>query len=432
MGVMILKQIEIKKTNDILYYDILDNGLQIFMIPKQNLNTTFVSFNVKYGAINNEFIPKGEKTMKTFPGGIAHFLEHKMFEQENGIDPMKFYAENGADVNAYTSLYNTAYHFSCSSHLKENIEYLLDFVQEPYFTDENVNKEKGIIEEEIRMYNDDPYSYLDEKIRLNAFKDHPIKYSIAGTIEDINAITKEDLYTCYNTFYHPSNMFLVISGKFDVNQIMDIIKENQNKKNFDKTSDIILKDIKEEDSVVHAHEEKQMNVEVPKMSYGIKIPIKHINMEYKKCSMYLSIMMDCLFGWTSTFNEEMREKGYLLSYISISPIETDSHILMTLSADTEYVNELIKAIKERLHNIDVGSEDFFNKVKMIASSNIYLFEDAESINRHVTHDLIMYGKYYANIDSILNELSKEEFDNLVKKLDFSNITTLVIKAMGKK
>jgi predicted Zn-dependent peptidase len=208
MGVIMMQQIEIKRTNDILYYDTLDNGLQVFMVPKQNVNTTFVSFNVKYGAINNEFIPLGQNKIKKFPNGIAHFLEHKMFAQENGVDPMMFYAANGADVNAYTSLYNTAYHFSCSDHLKENLEYLLDFVQAPYFTDENVDKEKGIIEEEILMYNDDPYSYLDEGIRLNAFKNHPVRYSIAGTVEDIKAITKEDLYTCYETFYQPSNMFL--------------------------------------------------------------------------------------------------------------------------------------------------------------------------------------------------------------------------------
>jgi predicted Zn-dependent peptidase len=215
-----------------------------------------------------------------------------MFAQENGVDPMMFYAANGADVNAYTSLYNTSYHFSCSSHLKENLEYLLDFVQSPYFTDENVDKEKGIIEEEIKMYNDDPYSYLDEEVRFNAFKEHPVRHSIAGTVEDINAITKEDLYTCYHTFYHPSNMFLVISGKCNPEELMQIIKDNQSKKEFKELNGITLKSIKEPNEVSKESEEKEMAVEVPKVSYGLKIPLKKLKMETKLQSLTILQKMD--------------------------------------------------------------------------------------------------------------------------------------------
>ena len=424
-----MKQIEIKKTSDVLYYDTLDNGLQVFMVPKENVNTVFVSLNVKYGAIHNEFIPAGEKKMRRVPNGIAHFLEHKMFEQENGIDPMLFYSENGADVNAYTSLYNTAYHFSCSSHLKENIEYLLDFVQAPYFTDENVNKEKGIIEEEIKMYNDDPYSFLDEQIRLNIFKEQPIRFPIPGSVEDINSITKEDLYTCYNTFYQPSNMFLVISGKFEATNLLDIIKDNQNKKEFRAKAPIVLKKVKEDDEIVNPYEEKQMNVEVPKITFGLKIPLKKIKIDPKRRDLYLAIMFDSMFGSTSTFNEEMKDKGFLLSYAMTETLYTDSHIMISISADTEYENELLGSIKESLSNINVSDDDFDSKIKMLISNDIYVYEDVDAINRYIVNDLIIYNQYYANIDTILKGLKKSEFEELKNNLDFKNTSTLVVKPM---
>ncbi|MDD4298284.1 MAG: pitrilysin family protein [Bacilli bacterium] len=424
---MTIKKVIIKKTNDILYTEVLDNGLHIFMIPQNDINTTYVSFTTRYGGMHNEFIPFGEKKMRKVPEGIAHFLEHKMFEQEDGVDPMLFYSQNGADVNAYTSLYATSYHFSCSDYLKENLEYLLNFVQAPYFTDENVEKEKGIIEEEIKMYNDNPYSLLGEGIRANGFKNHPLKHPIAGTIDDIRSITKENLYTCYHTFYHPSNMFVVVSGKFDVKEVLNIIKENQSSKEFEKNNTITLKRFKEPDQVVNSYEEKQMNVEVSKISYGIKMPIKNIKMEPKRRAIYLAIMFESLFGSTSKFKEEMKEKGYLISSVSLGTYYTDDHLFVTISADTEYASELLAAIKETLNNSEVSEEEFNRKVKVVASDEIYTYEDAEYVNRHIVDNLVIYNKYYPNMDDILNNLNMDEFNKLRKQLDFNNTTSLVIK-----
>ena len=424
-----MKQLEIKKTGDILYYDTLDNGLQVFMFPKNNVNNVFASLNVKYGAIHNDFIPIGEETMQSFPHGIAHFLEHKMFEQENGVDPMLFYANNGADVNAYTSQYNTAYHFSCSSNLKDNIEYLLDFVQAPFFTDENVEKEKGIIEEEIKMYKDDPYSYMDDKTRFNGFINNAIKYSIAGEVEDIRAITKEDLYKCYNTFYHPTNMFLVISGNFDKDTLMDIIVENQKNKTFDQLDKIVLRNIEEPDEVFEAYEEIKLNVEVSKVSYGIKFPLKDIDIDPHKRDLYLYILFNSLFGPTSIFNEEMKGKGILLSYAIIDTNYTDSHLFVVISADTENVEALLDAIKNNLDNIEVSDEDFDNKKRTFISNSLYVLEDVDNINARIVNDLILYNNYDTNIDKIIDSLNKEEFEVIISNLNFKNTTTVVINPL---
>jgi predicted Zn-dependent peptidase len=431
MEVIQLKEIQIKSTGDTLYYETLDNGLQVFMFPKTNVNNVFASFNVKYGAMYNTFIPIGEDKYHTFPNGIAHFLEHKLFAQENGVDPLLFYAEKGADVNAYTSEYNTAYHFSGSTNIKENLEYLLDFVQGPYFTDENVEKEKGIIEEEIKMYKDDPYSYMDDRIRFNGFINHPIKYSVAGEVEDIMAITKEDLYRCYNTFYHPSNMFLVISGNFNKDELMNLIIDNQNKKKFDKLDKINIKKNDEPNEVSQPFEEIKMSVEVPKISYAIKLPIRDINMDARKRDLYLFILFNSLFGATSTFNEEMKNKGILLSYIMIDTNYTEDHLYIVISADTENVNELLSNIKNTLNNLEVSDEDFNNKKKSFISTNLYILDDVDAINARIVNDLIIYGNYDTNMEKIVDSLTKEEFNEFIKNLDLSNTSTLILNPILK-
>jgi predicted Zn-dependent peptidase len=426
-----MKELKINNTEEYLYYDTLDNGLQVFMFPKNKVNNVFVSLNVKYGSMNKDFIPISENSMHEFPNGIAHFLEHKMFAQENGIDPMLFYANSGADVNAYTSQYNTSYHFSCSSNLKENVEYLLDFVQAPFFTDENVDKEKGIIEEEIKMYKDDPYSFMDDKIRFNGFVNHPIRYGVAGEVEDIMSITKEDLYKCYNTFYHPANMFLVISGNFDKDELMNIIVNNQKEKEFDDLDKIILKKINEPNEVLNPYEEFKMNVEVSKISIGIKLPLTDFDMDARIRDLYLFILFNSLFGATSSFNEKMKDEGILFSYAMIDTFYTEEHLYIVISADTSNVNKLLEEIKFTISKLEISDEDFENKKKVLKSSNIYVLEDVDAINARIVNDLIIYGKYDANLDEIIDNLSKEELSSLIEKLDFSNTATVVINPLSK-
>ena len=216
-----------------LYYEQMDNGLDVYIVPFDKVNSVYVTFSTKFGSIHDEFIPYDRTSMTKFPLGIAHFLEHKLFEQKNGVDPFTFYSERGSDANANTSNFKTTYLFSGTNFLDENLNYLLDYVQDPYFTEENVEKEKGIIDQEIRMYEDSPYYKLYDRILYNSFKNHPIKYPIGGTISSIKKITVQDLYTCYYTFYHPKNMFLVITGNVDPKDVISLIKANQeNKKRY--------------------------------------------------------------------------------------------------------------------------------------------------------------------------------------------------------
>ncbi len=195
-------------------------------------------FSTNYGSIDNEFIPYGEKEKVKVPDGIAHFLEHKLFEKEDG-DVFQLFGKQGASANAFTSFTKTSYLFSTTDQVEKNLTTLIDFVQAPYFTEETVNKEKGIIGQEIQMYEDDPNWRMFFGILNNLYPTHPLHIDIAGTVESIDKITAQDLYTCYRTFYQPSNMVLFVVGKMEPEKLMKLIRENQEAKNFPPKQEIV-------------------------------------------------------------------------------------------------------------------------------------------------------------------------------------------------
>lgn len=428
-----MKKQLIKKTNEYLYYEKLDNGLEVFMVPKTSLNDFFVTFTTKYGGVYNDFVPSDKKKMTSFPSGIAHFLEHKMFEQEDHIDPFSFFSETGTYCNAMTNYYSTSYLFTGNSSFEQNLNYLLDFVQSPYFTNENVEKEKGIIEQEIKMYDDMPDRIIYEKILYNIFIKHPMKYSIAGKVSDIKKITKEDLYICYNTFYNPSNMFLVITGNFDPEEAINLIKENQLKKKFKPSKEIETKKCKEPDEVAREYEEKAMNIDTPYLSFGIKIPISSVkDIDEKKRNYYYAIILYYLFGETSLFNESITNEKLADSYLDIEIVDTDMHKVAILLCKSKRYSELIERIKENLKVINIDEEFIERRKKVFISSIVYSYENVESINRSISENVITYNNYDPNIYDIINSLNKKELDDIISKSKFDNTSIYIIKPLNNK
>ncbi|WP_145614081.1 EF-P 5-aminopentanol modification-associated protein YfmH, partial [Bacillus licheniformis] len=238
------KTIEFEQLKETLYYEKMPGGLDVYVLPKEGFNKTYAVFTTKYGSIDNQFVPLGKDEMVRVPDGIAHFLEHKLFEKEDG-DVFQQFSRQGASANAFTSFTRTAYLFSSTSNVEENLETLVDFVQDPYFTEKTVEKEKGIIGQEINMYDDNPDWRLFFGLIENMYQEHPVRIDIAGTIESISHITKDLLYECYETFYHPSNMLLFVVGPVDPEAIIRQVRENQQKKPYTDQPEIVRKEVKE-------------------------------------------------------------------------------------------------------------------------------------------------------------------------------------------
>lgn len=421
-----MKKIKLKESNEIIYYDKLDNGLEVYLYNKDNFHSNYVTFTTKFGSVYNEFVPIGESKMIKVPHGVAHFLEHKVFEQENDPQPMEFFSETGAVTNAYTTFKNTTYLFECSNDLIKNINYLLDFVQSPYFTDENVEEEKGIINEEINMCNDRPADKLYEEIRKNIFSNNNFKDSIIGTHKDISDIDKDILYTCYNTFYHPSNMFLVVTGNFNPDEVFNAIKENQDKKEFKEQEEIKIKKIKENDEVVKKESILNINTEIPKVSYNIKLPFNK-KIDKRKYSLYLYIIFACLFDDTSLLDEKLKKDNIITNSIYFNLLNCDTHILISLINETNKYNELLDNIKETLSNIEIYKDDFERKKKVLISNELFLYDNIEVVNEMIIDNILFDNKLIDNIIPIIKELNYEELCSVIDSLNLDNNTIVILK-----
>lgn len=422
-----MEKIKIKKLEEDVYYEKMPNGLEVFLYTKDDVYTNYVTFTTKYGSVYNDFIPLGEDKIKSFPKGIAHFLEHKVFTEKEDPQPMEFFAKSGSICNAFTTFRNTTYLFYATKDLKENINYLLNYVQNIYLTDESVEKEKGIISEEIHMYEDRPAEVLFEKVRLNTLNSNPYRNSIIGTVKDIESITKDDLETCYYTFYHPSNMFMVVTGSFDPEEVMNLIRENQNNKAFKAMNKIVVKDFKEDDKVVKEKEIITMNTNIPKIAYTIKIPLKNIKLTRRQLHLYMHILFTTLFDETSTFDEELKKEGIINNTTYISLLNTDTHLLITLVNETNKYNEFLDKLKDKLDNIEINEKDFNRKKKVLISNEIFAYENVENINDIIMDSIIYNNELEEDPIGLISNLSIKELLDLIKKIDMSNCTTVVVK-----
>lgn len=422
---MIKKSLE--KLNIDVYEDTLKNGLSLYIVPMKDKNNIYVTFTTKYGSNISEFVPILEKDYIKVPNGVAHFLEHKVFEQEDGIDPFSFFSERGADCNANTSNYKTTYLFSGSSFYEENLNLLLNYVTNPYFTDENVLKEKGIIEQEIKMYDDDPYFKLYDTILENSFVKHPIRIPIAGTVESINKITKEDLYKCYNTFYHPSNMILIVVGNIDVKNTIKIVNDFYKSKKYDKFNEIKIKEYNEPDEVYKEYKELKMNVSIPKVSVNYKLNITHSSIPLYKKVLYLNIFLDLKFGSTSLFLENIKKENIINYDLSYDTIYIDTHILVVLAAETKEKDRLINSIEEEITDTYITEEELSRKKKTLISSLVYMSDNIYSINHKILNNIIRYNEVKYNVYEIINSLNIDEYNEFMKTINFNNKNITIIE-----
>ena len=385
-----MEKIHYKTIQETLYHKKMDNGLEVYLLPKLGFEKTYGLFSTKFGSVDTTFIPLNEKEMIKVEDGIAHFLEHKMFDMK-GTDASDAFANLGASTNAFTSSSRTAYQFTTTSNENECIELLLDFVQSLDLTKESVEKEKGIIKQEIKMYDDDPDWRVYFGSIANLYQQHPVAVDIAGTVETVNATTKEMLELCYHTFYHPSNMMLFVVGNIDPEKTMELIEQNQAKKHFDEAQKIERLKVSEPLNIDVKKDVLEMDVDMSKIIASIKVNEQITNpIERIKRELSLNLFFDLVFSKSSSIYNEWLEKGIINSSFSANFTQERDYAFIQMGGDVDDVvvleNKMLEFI-ENIHQITIDEEDFMRIKRKNIGMFINLFNSPESIAN-------LYSRYY--------------------------------------
>ncbi len=406
-----MEKIEFSQLKEQLYHEKMDNGLEVYILPKPEFNKTFATFTTKYGSIDNQFVPFGEDEMIKVPDGIAHFLEHKLFEKEDG-DVFQQFSKQGASANAFTSFTRTAYLFSCTSNFEQNLETLVDFVQEPYFSEKTVEKEKGIIGQEITMYDDNPDWRLYFGTIQNMYKNHPVKIDIAGTIESISHITKDLLYTCYGTFYHPSNMLLFVVGPVDAEKVMTQIRENQAKKDYEDMPEITRHFDKEPETVAEQKQVLNMPVQASKAMVGLKTrKPERSGQDMLRHELAMNIVLDLAFGKSSSYYEDLYKNGLIDETFSYDYTEESGFGFALIGGDTEDPNKFYGRIKEILFEVKSKGlqEDALERVR---KKKIGEFLRALNSPEFIANQFTRYAFNDMNLFDVVDTLEKLTVDDV--------------------
>lgn len=422
--------IENSKVKEKVYIEKLDNGLTVMIIPKPGVQKKYMIWGTNYGSNDNEFIVPVEEEKTTVPNGVAHFLEHKMFEQENGTNSLDVLTALGTEANAYTTNDHTAYLFECTDNFYEAMDELMDYVQHPYFTDENVEKEKGIIGQEIMMYDD----YPEWRVYLNAmeamYHNNPIKIDIVGTIETISKIDKEILYKCYETFYNPSNMAMVICGDFEPEKLIEEVK----KRLIDKKSNGKIERIfqEEPEEIVKEKIEQKLEVSQPLYTIGIKDKIDNVENSNKtdivKKHIAIEILLNIIMGRSSKLYKELYNEGLIYSGASLDYefSKTYAHILIAgQSTDPEKLYEKFKLRVKELKENGIDENDFERNKKMIYGGYVKEYNDVTDIARMFLADYFKGINSFGYIEEI-NSINVEYLNQVLKDVFKENKMVLSI------
>ena len=419
--------IEDSRVKEKLYVEKLPNGLTVMIIPKKGIQKKYVIWGTNYGSNDSKFIVPGETEETEVPKGVAHFLEHKMFEQESGINSLDTLTALGVDANAYTTNDHTAYLFECTENFYPALDELMDYVQHPYFTDANVEKEKGIIGQEIMMYDDYPVW----KVYLNAmeamYHEHPVKLDITGTIETISHIDKEILYKCYNTFYNPSNMAMVICGDFEPEKLLEEVK----KRLIDKKANGEIKRIYpvEKEDIVKEKIEQNMDVSQPLFAIGIKDKLADTKERVRK-HIAIEILLNMIIGKSSNLYKELYDEGLLFAVPSLDYefARGYAHILITgQSLEPEKVYEKFKKAVEEMKASTIDTKEFNRIKKRIYGEYVKEYNDVEDIARMFLAD---YFKEINSFDYLeeISTINEQYVEQILKQVfDDKKMVISVIK-----
>ncbi|TDW10689.1 putative Zn-dependent peptidase [Breznakia blatticola] len=396
----------------------LPNGLHVILWQKPGFKKSNFVFATPFGGRDHD--QKDEHgNVHTYPEGVAHFLEHKMFEKE-GKDVMEEFSSLGANVNAFTSYNETAYYFSTTNNPIKPLNLLLDFVQELTITKESVEKEKGIIIQELEMYNQMPDARLFSELFASVFDIHPMKHDIGGTADSVNAITLETLYECYQLNYHPSRMILVGVSGHDPKELMETIKENQAKKTFELPYQASRIYVDEPIKVKTPHAQIQMDITTPKTALTFKMPGIR---DAKQAELYewaITFALDVAFSPLASKYQEWMDQEIINDSFSYDVEFTKDYGLIAFSTETNKIEEFYATIKHELQNIcDFDEKELENMKRRVYGSNVTSLNSFDSIS------IGFVRTYFAGLDffeslEIVNKVNKDVIKEASALIDINN------------
>ncbi len=406
---------ESKELRERLYEIDHSSGLKIFVMPKANYKSTYAVFGAKYGSIDTCFKRSDQKEYTRVPEGIAHFLEHKLFESEE-LDAFTRYAETGASANAFTSFDKTCYLFQCSDRFADSLKILLDFVTHPYFTKETVEKEQGIIGQEITMYYDVPGWMSTFNLLRCLYKNHPVRIDIAGTVESISQITDKLLYDCYHTFYNLNNMALAVVGNVTPEEVIKVCDEMLKKSEY-----VTIERVFDEEprDIVKSYEEYHLAVSMPVFSFGYKEACKTPQRTVQE-TVEMEILLEILAGETSNLYSSLFEKGLINSTFSKEYFTGNGYEAVIFEGESTDAKAVAQAIKEEVARL--RKEGISDQAFESARRSLY---GREIMSYNVTDDVAnaIIGCYFAGYSifdplEVYKNVKKEDVEKLLsEKLD---------------
>ncbi|MBU5595061.1 insulinase family protein [Amphibacillus sp. MSJ-3] len=418
-----------EQIEETVYRDVLPNGLQVVLVPKTEMAQTYGVFTTNYGSIDQTFVPINQQDLITVPDGIAHFLEHKLFEKEDR-DVFQDFTKIGASANAFTSFTKTAYLFSATSDIIENTKILLDFVQTPYFSDQSVEKEKGIIAQEIQMYDDQPDWRAFFGIIGAMYEKHPVRIDIAGTVDSINQITKEDLYTCYETFYHPSNMVLVLVGNFDPMELLEVITTNQASKTFEQMPPIERHYLTEPAHVYEKNVSIEMPVAVPKCMVGIKEVPQTDKESFIKEDLLADMLLDHFYSRSGIYYQELYDLDLIDGNLGFETERQKQFTFSLVGGNTENPDLFAQKVKEQLSSFkdyQLVNEDFERMKRKMIGQLLRSMNRVSDIANQVSHYQMLDLDFF-NLLPTLESLTLEEANDFLNNwIKDDNVAVFQVK-----
>ena len=408
---MNMTKTEYPSIGETVYSGVLENGLRIFVIPKPGFSSYYAVFGTDYGGAMRRFEIDG-RVVDT-PAGVAHYLEHKMFDLPEGENALNILSANGADPNAFTSSSETCYYFRCTHSFNENLRMLLHFVSTPYFTPETVEKERGIIGQEIQMGEDSPGSAIYYNLLGALFDHHPIKYKVAGTIDSIAQISDKTLYDCFNVFYAPSNMALCVEGDVDPAEIFRIAADELPKE----CRGIPRADYGESEGPlpVKSRVEATMPVSAPQFLIGCKLTNPKTDILKQRLTVGLALRL--MFGSSSSFYSRLYSEGVLtrdFDYESDYSAGVAYMLLGGESSDPDRILSEVLSEAERIRHDGFDAEYFSRTKKAMLGSNLRSFEDFDDVCLSVI-DACFDGYDSFTVTEELESVTKEDCEAVISE-----------------